>query len=208
MLSGTLLGALCMVGTLWLAGPLRRRAPAPWPSRCSRLRVVAAVDADHPGGHHAAVVPAAADPDRAFVSTPRARSVSSRCRRRSRGATQPKRAPGGIAAAAAVGSIGALTFSQDIPDAAPRHQRGLTLTPTVSRGSRRPPGPGAPSATTARSTPRSSTSPGARNQTVVLTADYSLSYYPYYGFQGLTSHYANPLAQFDERAPRSRTGPR
>jgi galactan 5-O-arabinofuranosyltransferase len=35
----------------------------------------------------------------------------------------------------------------------------------------------------------------------VLTADYSfLSYYPYYGFQGLTSHYANPLAQFDNRA--------
>ena len=40
-----------------------------------------------------------------------------------------------------------------------------------------------------------------RNQTVVLTADYSfLSFYPYYGFQGLTSHYANPLAQFDKRA--------
>ena len=40
-----------------------------------------------------------------------------------------------------------------------------------------------------------------RNQTVVLTADYSfLSYYPYYGFQGLTSHYANPLAQFGKRA--------
>ena len=35
----------------------------------------------------------------------------------------------------------------------------------------------------------------------MLTADYSfLSYYPYFGFQGLTSHYANPLAQFDKRA--------
>jgi len=35
----------------------------------------------------------------------------------------------------------------------------------------------------------------------VLTADYSfLAYYPYYGFQGLTSHYANPLAQFKERS--------
>jgi galactan 5-O-arabinofuranosyltransferase len=34
-----------------------------------------------------------------------------------------------------------------------------------------------------------------------MTADYSfLSYYPYWGFQGLTSHYANPLAQFDKRA--------
>ena len=40
-----------------------------------------------------------------------------------------------------------------------------------------------------------------RDQTVVMTADYSfLSFYPYWGFQGLTSHYANPLAQFDLRA--------
>ena len=36
---------------------------------------------------------------------------------------------------------------------------------------------------------------------VVLTADYSfLSVYPYWGFQGLTSHYANPLAEFEQRA--------
>lgn len=36
---------------------------------------------------------------------------------------------------------------------------------------------------------------------VVLTADYGfLSIYPYLGFQGLTSHYANPLAEFDKRA--------
>ena len=34
-----------------------------------------------------------------------------------------------------------------------------------------------------------------------MTADYGfLAFYPYYGFQGLTSHYANPLAQFDERS--------
>ncbi|MEV5647848.1 galactan 5-O-arabinofuranosyltransferase [Nocardia sp. NPDC052254] len=40
-----------------------------------------------------------------------------------------------------------------------------------------------------------------RDQTVVLTADTSfLSYYPYYGFQALTSHYANPLADFPARA--------
>jgi galactan 5-O-arabinofuranosyltransferase len=40
-----------------------------------------------------------------------------------------------------------------------------------------------------------------QNETVVLTADYGfLSVYPYYGFQGLTSHYANPLAEFDKRA--------
>ncbi|MGV9709676.1 galactan 5-O-arabinofuranosyltransferase [Gordonia sp. NPDC003424] len=36
---------------------------------------------------------------------------------------------------------------------------------------------------------------------VVLTADFGfLSIYPYWGFQGLTSHYANPLAEFDKRA--------
>ncbi|PTR19874.1 galactan 5-O-arabinofuranosyltransferase [Rhodococcus sp. OK519] len=43
--------------------------------------------------------------------------------------------------------------------------------------------------------------PGERHDTVVLTSDTSLlSYYPYYGFQALTSHYANPLAQFRERS--------
>ncbi|WP_026918484.1 arabinofuranosyltransferase [Gordonia shandongensis] len=37
--------------------------------------------------------------------------------------------------------------------------------------------------------------------TVVLTADFGfLSLYPYWGFQGLTSHYANPIAEFDRRA--------
>ncbi|GAB18768.1 arabinosyltransferase AftA [Gordonia effusa NBRC 100432] len=39
------------------------------------------------------------------------------------------------------------------------------------------------------------------DKTIVLTADYGfLSLYPYWGFQGLTSHYANPLAEFDKRA--------
>ncbi|MFF2553401.1 galactan 5-O-arabinofuranosyltransferase [Nocardia sp. NPDC058058] len=41
----------------------------------------------------------------------------------------------------------------------------------------------------------------ARDQSVVLTADTSfLSIYPYYGFQALTSHYANPLADFAARS--------
>ncbi|MFR9752766.1 galactan 5-O-arabinofuranosyltransferase [Nocardia sp. 004] len=40
-----------------------------------------------------------------------------------------------------------------------------------------------------------------RSDTVVLTADTSfLAYYPYFGFQALTSHYANPLADFAGRA--------
>lgn len=38
-------------------------------------------------------------------------------------------------------------------------------------------------------------------ENVVLTADFGLlSIYPYWGFHGLTSHYANPLAEFDKRA--------
>ncbi|PJK21477.1 arabinofuranosyltransferase [Mycobacterium goodii] len=106
-----------------------------------------------------------------------------------------------VAAATAVGAIGAVTFSQDIPDVL-RPDINVAYTDTDGTGQRadrRPPGAeryyrevdarilevtGVP-----------------RNQTVVLTADYSfLSFYPYYGFQGLTSHYANPLAQFDKRA--------
>ncbi|MDO3647620.1 arabinofuranosyltransferase [Nocardia mangyaensis] len=40
-----------------------------------------------------------------------------------------------------------------------------------------------------------------RSESVVLTADTSfLAYYPYFGFQALTSHYANPLADFKGRA--------
>lgn len=36
---------------------------------------------------------------------------------------------------------------------------------------------------------------------VVLTGDTSLlAYYPYFGFQGITSHYANPLAEFSDRS--------
>ncbi|MEV0249929.1 galactan 5-O-arabinofuranosyltransferase [Nocardia sp. NPDC050712] len=40
-----------------------------------------------------------------------------------------------------------------------------------------------------------------RDQSVVLTADTSfLAFYPYFGFQALTSHYSNPLADFPGRA--------
>jgi galactan 5-O-arabinofuranosyltransferase len=67
------------------------------------------------------------------------------------------------------------------------------------RADQRPPGAGAYfpeiDAEISRQTGR------PQDDTVVLTADYGfLSVYPYYGFQGLTSHYANPLAEFDKRA--------
>src|SRR5271156_1685286 len=103
--------------------------------------------------------------------------------------------------AAAIGLAGAIAFSQDIPDVL-RPDLTIAYTDTDGhgqRGDRRPPGsekfyPSIDAAIT-----RVTGAP--RDETVVLTADYSfLSYYPYWGFQGLTSHYANPLAQFDKRA--------
>jgi galactan 5-O-arabinofuranosyltransferase len=103
--------------------------------------------------------------------------------------------------AAAIGLAGAIAFSQDIPEVL-RPDLTIAYTDTDGhgqRGDRRPPGsekfyPSIDAAITqATGMPR--------DETVVLTADYSfLSYYPYWGFQGLTSHYANPLAQFDKRA--------
>jgi len=106
-----------------------------------------------------------------------------------------------IAVATAVGALGAVTFSQDIPDVL-RSDIVVAYTDTDGSGQRadrRPPGAEQyyrdVDAKILQVTGR------PRNQTVVMTADYSfLSYYPYYGFQGLTSHYANPLAQFRERA--------
>lgn len=105
-----------------------------------------------------------------------------------------------IPVATAVGLIGAIGFSQDIPN---------VLTPDINvaytdtdgnghRGDRRPPGAEKYYAQV-DSAIRAATGKPA-SETVVMTADYGfLALYPYYGFQGLTSHYANPLAQFDKR---------
>jgi galactan 5-O-arabinofuranosyltransferase len=103
--------------------------------------------------------------------------------------------------AGAIGLAAAIAFSQDIPDVL-RPDLTIAYTDTDGhgqRGDRRPPSSekyyDAVDAAIQHATGR------PRDQTVVLTADYSfLSYYPYWGFQGLTSHYANPLAQFDLRA--------
>jgi galactan 5-O-arabinofuranosyltransferase len=106
-----------------------------------------------------------------------------------------------VTAAAALGTIGALTFSQDIPDVL-RSDIVVAYTDTDGNGQRadrRP--PGAEQYYREIDTKIRDATGLPRNETVVLTADYSfLAYYPYYGFQGLTSHYANPLAQFDMRA--------
>jgi galactan 5-O-arabinofuranosyltransferase len=102
---------------------------------------------------------------------------------------------------AAIGLIGAIGFSQDIPDVL-RPDLTVAYTDTDGygqRGDRRPPGAEQYYAQVDAAIQKATGRP--REDTVVLTADYSfLSYYPYYGFQGLTSHYANPLAEFDKRA--------
>ena len=103
--------------------------------------------------------------------------------------------------AGAIGLAAAIAFSQDIPDVL-RPDLTIAYTDTDGygqRGDRRPPSSekfyAAIDATILKVTGK------PRDQIVVMTADYSfLSDYPYWGFQGLTSHYANPLAQFDLRA--------
>ncbi|HEY5844923.1 MAG TPA: galactan 5-O-arabinofuranosyltransferase [Mycobacterium sp.] len=106
-----------------------------------------------------------------------------------------------IPVAAVIGLTGGMAFSQDIPDVL-RPDLTIAYTDTDGhgqRGDRRPPGAEKYYTEIDRAIQAATGRP--RNETVVLTADYSfLSYYPYLGFQGLTSHYANPLAQFDERA--------
>ncbi|MUL79913.1 galactan 5-O-arabinofuranosyltransferase [Mycolicibacterium sp. CBMA 226] len=106
-----------------------------------------------------------------------------------------------IAVAATIGAIGAVSFSQAIPDIL-RPDIAVAYTDTDGygqRADRRPPGSERFYAEIDRKITAATGKP--RNETVVMTADYSfLSYYPYYGFQGLTSHYANPLAQFKERS--------
>jgi galactan 5-O-arabinofuranosyltransferase len=106
-----------------------------------------------------------------------------------------------VPVAGAIGVVAAIAFSQDIPDVL-RPDLTIAYTDTDGhgqRGDRRP-------ASSEKFYPTIDAAILAvtgkpRDHTVVMTADYSfLSYYPYWGFQGLTSHYANPLAQFDLRA--------
>lgn len=103
--------------------------------------------------------------------------------------------------ATAVGLAGAIAFSQDIPEVL-RPDITVAYTDTDGhgdRGDRR--APGAAKYYEAIDAAITQATGKPRNETVVLTADYSfLSYYPYWGFQGLTPHYANPLAQFSARA--------
>lgn len=198
MLSFTLLGALCLVGTVWLVVRARNSTRAgalavavlavyAW-SLLSMLTTLAGTTLLSFRLQPTLVVLLSAAGVFGFVEAARGLADSFSSRRL-------------LVAAGAIGAIGALTFSQDIPDVL-RPDIAVAYTDTDGygqRADRRPPGAERyyreVDAAILEATGR------PRNETIVLTADYSfLSYYPYYGFQGLTSHYANPLAQFDQRA--------
>ncbi|ORB70673.1 arabinofuranosyltransferase [Mycobacterium shinjukuense] len=199
MLQFSLLGSLCMLGTLWLVVRARTSVRAGalaigvlavylW-SLLSMLTTLARTTLLSFRLQPTLTVLLAAAGVFGFVETARALAAPDLWGR----AVVP--------VAGAIGLAGAIAFSQDIPDVL-RPDLTIAYTDTDGngqRGDRRPAGSEkyypAIDAAIRRVTGR------PRDQTVVLTADYSfLSYYPYWGFQGLTSHYANPLAQFDKRA--------
>jgi galactan 5-O-arabinofuranosyltransferase len=213
MLSFTLLGALCMVGTLWLvvyarsstrAGALAVAVLAVylW-SLLSMVTTLAGTTLLSFRLQPTLTVLLTAAGAFGFIEATRAVAA-----RYNGSAGQDRSDPGMsttsrrvVVAAAAVGAIGAVTFSQDIPDVL-RSDIAVAYTDTDGNGQRadrRPPGAEKYYAQIDAKIGEVTGRP--RNETVVLTADYSfLSYLPYYGFQGLTSHYANPLAQFNERS--------
>jgi galactan 5-O-arabinofuranosyltransferase len=198
MLSFTLLGALCLVGTIWLVVRARTSTRAgalavavlavyAW-SLLSMLTTLVGTTLLSFRLQPTLVILLSAAGVFGFVEAARGLADSFSSRRL-------------LVAAGAIGAIGALTFSQDIPDTL-RPDIAVAYTDTDGygqRADRRP--PGAERYYREVDAQILETTGRPRNETIVLTADYSfLSYYPYYGFQGLTSHYANPLAQFDQRA--------
>jgi galactan 5-O-arabinofuranosyltransferase len=201
MLDFTLLGALCMIGTLWLVVYARHSTRAgalavavlavyAW-SLLSMLTTLVGTTLLSFRLVPSLTVLLTAAGAFGFVETTLA--IAARYTPRTRQRV--------VAAGAALGALGAATFTQDIPDVLrPDIVVAYTDTDgTGQRADRRPPGAEQyyrdVDAKIGQVTGR------PRDQTVVMTADYSfLAYYPYYGFQGLTSHYANPLAQFKERS--------
>ncbi|BBY94875.1 arabinofuranosyltransferase AftA [Mycobacterium gallinarum] len=201
MLRFTLLGMLCMLGTLWLVWRARSSTRAgalavgvlavyAW-SLLSMLTTLAGTTLLSFRLQPALTVLLAAAGAFGFIEVSLA--IAHRY--------QPETAKRVVAAAATLGTLGALTFAQDIPDVL-RPDIVVAYTDTDGygqRADRRP--PGAERYYREIDARIGEVTGRPRHETVVLTADYSfLSYYPYYGFQGLTSHYANPLAQFEKRA--------
>ena len=197
MLQFSLLGALCMLGTVWLAwrGHRSVRAGAlgigvlalyAW-SLLSMMTTLAGTTLLSFRLQPTLTVLLSAAGVFGFIDVTRAAA-----RRWN---------PAITSAAVVVGLIGAIGFSQDIPHVL-RPDITVAYTDTDGngqRGDRRPPGSEKHYPQVDEAIRELTGKP--RDETVVMTADYSfLSYYPYFGFQGLTSHYANPLAEFDKRA--------
>lgn len=201
MLDFTLLGALCMVGTLWLVVYARTSTRAgalaigvlavyAW-SLLSMVTTLAGTTLLSFRLQPTLTVLLAAAGALGFVETTLA--IAARY--------TPRTGQRVVAAGAVLGAIGAMTFTQDIPDVL-RPDIVVAYTDTDGSGQRadrRP--PGAERYYREVDAKIGDVTGRPRHETVVMTADYSfLAYYPYYGFQGLTSHYANPLAQFKERS--------
>jgi galactan 5-O-arabinofuranosyltransferase len=201
MLDFTLLGALCMLGTLWLVVRARSSTRAgalaigvvavyAW-SLLSMLTTLVGTTLLSFRLTPTLTVLLAAAGALGFVET--TLTIAARY--------TPRAGHRIVAAGVALGALGAVTFTQDIPDVLrPDIVVAYTDTDgTGQRADRRP--PGAEQYYREVDAKIAAVTGRPRNETVVMTADYSfLAYYPYYGFQGLTSHYANPLAQFKERS--------
>jgi galactan 5-O-arabinofuranosyltransferase len=202
MLQFTLLGVVCLIGTLWLvlrarysvrAGALAIGVLAVylW-SLLSMLTTLARTTLLSFRLQPTLSVLLVAAGTFGFLELAQALAVAGRDRGWGRAV---------VPVAGAIGLAAAIAFSQDIPDVL-RPDLTIAYTDTDGhgqRGDRRPPSAEKFYATIDHAITQVTGKP--RDQTVVMTADYSfLSFYPYWGFQGLTSHYANPLAQFDLRA--------
>ncbi|OBH49176.1 galactan 5-O-arabinofuranosyltransferase [Mycobacterium sp. E2479] len=202
MLQFTLLGVVCLIGTLWLVLRARSSVRAGalaigvlaiylW-SLLSMLTTLARTTLLSFRLQPTLSVLLVASGAFGFLELARALAAAGRDRSWGR-AVAP--------VAGAIGLAAAIAFSQDIPDVL-RPDLTIAYTDTDGngqRGDRRPPSAEKFYATIDHAITQVTGKP--RDQTVVMTADYSfLSFYPYWGFQGLTSHYANPLAQFDLRA--------
>ncbi len=210
MLQFTLLGALCMIGTIWLVVRARSSTRAAalaigvlavyaW-SLLSMLTTLLRTTLLSFRLHPTLTVLLATAGAFGFVEGALAIAHRGREERNSR-SYEPPTSRRIVAAAGVLGAVGALAFSQDIPNVL-KPDIVVAYTDTDGNGQRadrRP--PGAEKYYAEIDAKIRDVTGKARNEVVVLTADYSfLSYYPYWGFQGLTSHYANPLAQFDKRA--------
>ncbi|OSC26445.1 arabinofuranosyltransferase [Mycobacterium vulneris] len=206
MLQFTLLGVVCLIGTLWLVLRARSSVRAGalaigvlaiylW-SLLSMLTTLARTTLLSFRLQPTLSVMLVAAGAFGFLELAQALAAAGRDRSWGRG-LQSSIAP----VAGAIGLAAAIAFSQDIPDVL-RPDLTIAYTDTDGhgqRGDRRPPSAEKFYATIDHAITQVTGKP--RDQTVVMTADYSfLSFYPYWGFQGLTSHYANPLAQFDLRA--------